>query len=122
MKIELSTEEKERLEKQHKQERDGRVRDRIKAVLLSHKGWSMEQIAQALRIHLIGYMLKTPAGVLLASAFNAWLEEAKTDLLMALDPELKQLKERVEQAHKKVEMNEALLKQLRLLTSPLSEQ
>jgi transposase len=51
MKIELSKEEKEELEKRHRVERDGRVRDRIKAVLLNSEGWSGEEIAQALRIH-----------------------------------------------------------------------
>lgn len=52
MKIHLSLEEKASLEKQHRTERDGGIRDRIKAVLLTHEGWSMEQIGQALRIHL----------------------------------------------------------------------
>ncbi|PCJ46058.1 MAG: IS630 family transposase, partial [Gammaproteobacteria bacterium] len=31
--------------------RDGRVRDRIKAVLLRSEGWSTPMIAQALRLH-----------------------------------------------------------------------
>ena len=35
---------------QHKKERDGRVRDRIKAVLLHDKGWTLRQIAEALLI------------------------------------------------------------------------
>ncbi len=52
MKLELSPEEKQALEKQHKRERDGRVRDRIKAVLLCAEGWSQLQIAQALRIRV----------------------------------------------------------------------
>jgi transposase len=51
MKIILTPLEKEDLEKQHRRERDGRVRDRIKAVLLNAEGWSQQQIAQALRIH-----------------------------------------------------------------------
>jgi transposase len=50
MKIELRKEEKEELEARHKRERDGRVKDRIKAVLLFCEGWSQVQIAQALRI------------------------------------------------------------------------
>jgi len=50
MKIELSLKEKEKLESQHKRERDGRIRDRIKAVLLHAEGWKQKQIAQALRI------------------------------------------------------------------------
>lgn len=51
MNLELTSEEKQALEKQHKRERDGRIRDWIKAVLLYTEGWSQLQIAQALRIH-----------------------------------------------------------------------
>lgn len=51
MKIVLSKEEKEELETHHRQERDGRVRDRLKAILLYAEGWQQIQIAQALRIH-----------------------------------------------------------------------
>lgn len=46
----LSDSERDQLKTQHKQERDGRVRDRIKAVLLHDKGWSSQQIAEALFI------------------------------------------------------------------------
>ena len=55
----LTDEEKAVLQTQHKKERDGRVRDRIKAVLLRDKGWTWMQIAEALllseevlRLHL----------------------------------------------------------------------
>ena len=51
MKIELTKEQKAELEKRHRVERDGRIRDRIKAVLLFAEGWKGEEIAQALRIH-----------------------------------------------------------------------
>jgi len=44
-------EEKIELETLHKKERDGRVRDRLKAVLLKDEGWTQRQIAQALRIY-----------------------------------------------------------------------
>lgn len=44
----LDDEERVKLKFQHKRERDGRVRDRIKAVLLHDKGWSIHQIAEAL--------------------------------------------------------------------------
>lgn len=44
----LTNEERARLRAQHKTERDGRIRDRIKAVLLYDKGWSFAQIAEAL--------------------------------------------------------------------------
>jgi predicted ArsR family transcriptional regulator len=46
----LSDQEKMQLRTQHKRERDGRVRDRIKAVLLYDKGWTPQQIADALLI------------------------------------------------------------------------
>jgi transposase len=46
----LNDEDRARLKIQHRQERDGRIRDRIKAVLLHDKGWSPRQIAEALLI------------------------------------------------------------------------
>lgn len=46
--IHLSDDERTQLKAQHKRERDGRVRDRIKAVLLYDKGWSIPAIAEAL--------------------------------------------------------------------------
>jgi transposase len=51
MKPTLTDPQKIDLEKRHKAERDGRVRDRIKAVLLANEGWTQQQIAQALRIN-----------------------------------------------------------------------
>ena len=51
MKITLTTKQKQELEIQHDMTRDGRVRDRIKAVLLASEGWSAAMISQALRIH-----------------------------------------------------------------------
>lgn len=44
----LSDAERTQLTAQHRRERDGRVRDRIKAVLLCDKGWSIAAIAEAL--------------------------------------------------------------------------
>ena len=49
--IKLITEQKIDLEALHDGSRDGRVRDRIKAVLLRSEGWSTSMIAQALRLH-----------------------------------------------------------------------
>lgn len=46
----LTDQERALLRVQHKKERDGRIRDRIKAVLLSDKGWTVPQIAEALFI------------------------------------------------------------------------
>ncbi|GHW59008.1 DNA-binding protein [Vibrio cholerae] len=51
MKITLTPQQKLQLEEMHDSTRDGRVRDRIKAVLLASEGWSQEMISQALRIH-----------------------------------------------------------------------
>ena len=49
--IKLTIEQKIALEALHDESRDGRVRDRIKAVLLRSEGWSTPMIAQALRLH-----------------------------------------------------------------------
>ena len=48
MKNFLSQQERNELKARHRLERDGRVRDRIKAVLLYDKGWTLMQIAEAL--------------------------------------------------------------------------
>ena len=50
MKEYLNQEEREALKAQHRQEKNRRVADRIKAVLLSDKGWTYRQIAEALLI------------------------------------------------------------------------
>ena len=62
MKNFLSETEKAQLKAQHKKERDKRVCDRIKAVLLYDKGWNYQQIADALllsdevvKIHINDY-------------------------------------------------------------------
>lgn len=49
--IELTIDEKVTLELQHKKCKDGKERDRLKAILLSSEGWAAAQIAQALRLH-----------------------------------------------------------------------
>ena len=51
MKILLTEGEKKVLEKRHRTERDRRVADRLKVVLLKSEGWSDELISQALRLH-----------------------------------------------------------------------
>lgn len=51
MKLILTPDQKQALETLHDQTRDGRVRDRIKAVLLTSEGWTTAMISQALRIH-----------------------------------------------------------------------
>lgn len=51
MKIFITAQQKAELERLHDTTRDGRVRDRIKAILLASEGWSSAMIAQALRLH-----------------------------------------------------------------------
>ncbi|WP_375164884.1 IS630 family transposase, partial [Vibrio sp. D173a] len=51
MKITLTPQQKLQLEQMHDIERDSRVCDRIKAVLLASEDWSQAMISQALRIH-----------------------------------------------------------------------
>lgn len=51
MKVTLTKQQKLELDRQHGTTRDGRVRDRIKAVLLASEGWSAAMISQALRIN-----------------------------------------------------------------------
>jgi predicted ArsR family transcriptional regulator len=48
MKEFLTLEQRSHLKLRHRSERDGRTRDRIKAVLLSDRGWTYRQIAEAL--------------------------------------------------------------------------
>lgn len=52
MKTKLTEQNKKGLEDRHRVERDGRVRDRIKALLLKSEGWTNVMIGQALRIHV----------------------------------------------------------------------
>jgi len=51
MKTILTEAQKSDLEIRHRTEKNGKIRDRIKAVLLHSEGWSQKDIAQALRIH-----------------------------------------------------------------------
>lgn len=60
----LSEQEKIQLKLQHKKERDGRVRDRIKAILLYDDGWTPQEIArvllitdEAIRNHIADYLV-----------------------------------------------------------------
>jgi transposase len=88
MKISLTENQKQELENQHKLERDGKVRDRIKAVLLADEKWPQVQISQALRIdestvhhHLKDYLssqkLKSKSG-----GSESKLNEKQTDELI----------------------------------------
>lgn len=51
MKILVTDAQKAELEHLHDTTRDGRVRDRIKAVLMASEGWTSVMITQALRLH-----------------------------------------------------------------------
>jgi transposase len=47
----LTAEEKSHLDELHHQTKDGKERDRIKAILLRSEGWTVPMISQALRLH-----------------------------------------------------------------------
>ena len=49
--LKLTPQEKEKLEAIHAATLEGKKRDRLKAILLRSEGWTVPQIAQALRIH-----------------------------------------------------------------------
>ena len=51
MNISLTSEQKQELIIQHGTTRDGRVRDRIKALIHASNGWTPEEISEALLIH-----------------------------------------------------------------------
>ena len=62
----LTEQERHQLKLQHKQERDKRICDRIKAILLHDEGWTPQQIAkvllitdQAVRNHVHDYQTST---------------------------------------------------------------
>ena len=46
----LTGNERDQFKLQHRRERDGRIRDRIKAVLLYNEGWTPKDIARVLLI------------------------------------------------------------------------
>ena len=91
----LSPEARSALLSQHKKERDGRVKDRIKAVLLRDQDWSLREIAEALflteegvRQHLLDY---AASGKLKpANGGSSWLlnEVQTAELLAHLDAHL----------------------------------
>lgn len=83
----LNDDERDRLKAQHRLERDKRICDRIKAVLLRDKGWSYEQIAEvlllshdAIRKHIQEYLdgqkLKPENG-----GSNGFLSKRQSELL-----------------------------------------
>ena len=48
MHIFISKEQREKLLNQHRREKNGKIRDRIKSVLLSDQGWTYRSISEAL--------------------------------------------------------------------------
>ena len=60
MKNFLTAEERAKLKAHHRREHDGRIRDRIKSVLLSDDGWTQPMIAKALLVddQTVGNYLK----------------------------------------------------------------
>lgn len=88
--FELTPEEKEALEARHKASRDGKERDRIKAVLLHVEGWDNKQIAQALRLHrtvirqhLLDYRNLQKLKINSGGARRNYLDDEQTQALIA---------------------------------------
>jgi predicted ArsR family transcriptional regulator len=72
----LSDVERNNLKVQHKMERDKRVCDRIKAVLLYDKGWNLKEIAEVLLLsdeavgqHIQDYQANHEEGLILQTRF-----------------------------------------------------
>jgi predicted ArsR family transcriptional regulator len=83
--IELTEHEKKALEMRHRRCKDVREKDRIKAVLLSSEKWTVEMIAQALRIsessfkrHVSDYKDKNKLSTANGGSYS-YLSEAQTD-------------------------------------------
>lgn len=65
----------------HDSTRDGRVRDRIKALLLASEGWSQTMISQALRIHESTVVLAILVIMFSLKNLNLRMVVAKVDFL-----------------------------------------
>lgn len=92
MQIILSKHDKEILESQHKKERDSRVSDRIKAVLLRSEGWSQTAISQVLRIseksvyqHLIDYTEDQKLKPMNGGSASSLDEQKTSELILHLE-------------------------------------
>jgi transposase len=88
MKDFLTSEEREALKVRHRREKDGRTRDRMKAVLLSDKGWSYRDIAEALFLdeetiskHVEEYRSEKKLSMIVGGS-ESKLSEAQTNELM----------------------------------------
>jgi DNA-binding NarL/FixJ family response regulator len=84
----LSKEEYEELRKKHRREKDGRTRDRIKAVLLSHQGWTYKKISEALFLdeetiskHVDEFINERKLGIETGGSVGKLSEEQKNELL-----------------------------------------
>ena len=92
MKEYLSPEERSNLRHQHRQERDGRTRDRIKVVLLSDMGWTNRQIATALFLdeetiskHIVQYKSEQKLRIQSGGKNSKLNEEQTTELIQHLE-------------------------------------
>lgn len=84
----LTSEEKIKLEVLHYESRDGKERDRLKAILLRSEGWTMSMISQALRIHestITRHIQDYQAGKLKneSGGSSSQLSQAQTEELIA---------------------------------------
>lgn len=84
----LTEEEKSHLDELHHQTKDGKERDRIKAILLRSEGWTVPIISQALRLHqttIIRHINEYHDGKLKneSGGSDSKLDESQTEELIA---------------------------------------
>jgi transposase len=84
----LTEEEKSHLDELHHQTKDGKERDRIKAILLRSEGWTVPMISQALRLHqttIIRHINEYHDGKLKneSGGSDSKLDESQTEELIA---------------------------------------
>jgi transposase len=92
MKDFLKETEREELKKRHRQEKDRRTADRIKAVLMSDKGWSFREIAAILLLdeetiskHVEEYRTQQKLSIQTGESSSKLSEEQETELVKHLE-------------------------------------
>jgi transposase len=92
IKVFLSATEYKDLRLRHRRERDGRTRDRIKAVLLSHQGWTFKKISEALFLdeetiskHIEEYLSEKKLSIETGGSVGKLSKPQKSELLSYLE-------------------------------------
>ena len=79
----LNKEERKQLTEQHRQEKDGRTRDRIKAVLMSDTtGWTFKNIAETLLLDQETISRHVTESIRSNKSLQLTLEDLRVDYLL----------------------------------------